>query len=83
MTTEQRRMIEILNQCSFLPESADKRFIRDQAALIKLRTQAKEPQESWKPLTEKQGAWLLLLFHKYRRQHGACRCDACRNGAKK
>lgn len=75
MTDEEKKMIRLLDQCSFLPGSADKRFVKDMAACLLVIERYGTPM---KPLTEKQKANLLRLFHRYRRQHGQCECDLCR-----
>lgn len=67
MTIEQRKMLTILRGCTFLPGSYDKRFVRNISAL---------PDDC--ELTENQAMLIPVLFHRYRRQHGKCRCQECR-----
>lgn len=57
MTDEQHRNLRRLNQCTFLPGSYTKRFVRDMAS---------RPKEY--ELTEKQAAYLDKLVHQYRKQ---------------
>lgn len=75
MTEEEKRMVRILYQCSFLPASFDKRFVKG-----KYRHLQQTPD---KPLTEKGHNCLVRLFHRYRRQHKACTCLECFREASK
>lgn len=74
MTTEETAAIDALVRCTFRPASHDKYFVRAMA------TKRKNDAET--PLTPKQAAFLQTLLHRYRRQHGACRCNTCRAGVK-
>lgn len=59
MTPEQRKMIDALLCCTFLPGSFDKRFIR-----------SLDWQEEDYKLSDKQAVYLRRVFIRYRRQHG-------------
>ena len=56
MTDEQRKMVDELAGCTFIPGSYHKRFVRDMITRLD------------KDLTEKQAAFLVKLRVKYRRQ---------------
>lgn len=56
MTDEQRKMVDELAGCTFIPGSYQKRFVRDMISRLD------------KDLTEKQAAFLAKLRVKYRRQ---------------
>lgn len=72
MTPNERFMIEALHKCSFLPGSYPKRFVQDMNAIL-----------TYNPgfvLSERQYDYLVLLFHKYRKQHGKhvdSKCPVC------
>ena len=57
MTHDQRDKLDWLIRCRFLPGSAEKRFVRQAHA-------APDGHE----LTEKQAAWLEVIWHRYRAQ---------------
>lgn len=59
MTPRHYESLQALKQCTFLPGSFDKRFVRDLSAL---------PQDT--ELTEKQAANVERLAHRYRKQIG-------------
>jgi hypothetical protein len=60
MTELQINKALALLKCTFLPGSFQKRFAKDMGAMARNNPQAE--------LTEKQAAYLDLLFHQYRRQ---------------
>lgn len=57
MTPDERKKVEALAMCTFLPGSYPKRFVRDMSTL---------PEDYI--LTFKQEAYLLKLYWQYRRQ---------------
>lgn len=62
MTDDEKRMVDELSKCVFLPGSYEKRFVRELAYRgIKYE------------LTAKQCAFLAKLHHSYRRQIAAHR----------
>jgi hypothetical protein len=60
MTSEQIRKAKLLNQCTYLPGSFEKRFARNIAAMSEYNPT--------KELTEKQALWLEKQFYRYRNQ---------------
>lgn len=64
MTLAEIKVAKALGGCSFQPGSWDKRFCRD------LAHHANHMPE--RPLSERQGAHLLRLAYKYRRQLSGC-----------
>lgn len=59
MNAEQRKMIDALQDCIFLPGSFEKRFV------MTLHWRSDEYE-----LSDKQAAYLKHVFVRYRRQHG-------------
>ena len=59
MTARHYEALQALKQCTFLPGSYDKRFVRNLSAL---------PQE--RELTERQAANVERMAYRYRRQIG-------------
>ena len=78
MTPEQRRAIRILSGVVFLPFSFDKRFVKD---MVRKLIAEIDHEENTVTLSEKQHNCLMLLEHKYRRQHGRCHCLECLKNA--
>lgn len=60
MTLEQIRRAKALAQCTFLPGSAEKRFVRDM--------ERKAIYDMQSALTPRQASYLELLCYKFRRQ---------------
>lgn len=56
ITEREMKAIKALNGCRFLPGSYDKRFVRD--------------MRGGELISEKQAAFLRLVFYRYRRQLG-------------
>lgn len=56
MTNKEKMLAEALQQCSFLPGSFEKRFVRGL------------PDRQDKPMTKEGRRLLLELFYKYRKQ---------------
>ena len=56
MTDLEHKIAVSLNNCTFLPGSFDKRFVKQ------LRDKLDQP------MTDKGRAFMMSLFHKYRRQ---------------
>jgi hypothetical protein len=57
-TPKDRRAIEMLSRCTFLPRSYDKRFVRSLAAMEQTNT----------PMSDKQLVHLWRMVYRYRRQ---------------
>lgn len=66
MTREEMVLAGELSRSRFVPGSWEKRFARDIATLASERPE--------KALTPKQGRWLRILHHKFRRQIPGHRC---------
>lgn len=60
MTEQQQKDFIRLAQCTFLPGSPQKRFVRDMAAIAR-NNPAYE-------LSDRQSQWLDKLMHSYRKQ---------------
>ena len=60
MTVEQINKALLLEQCTFLPASFEKRFAANMAGLAR-----SNPEQA---LTPKQAAWLDKQFYRYRNQ---------------
>jgi len=78
MTPEERSAIQILRRCTFVPGSWDKRFVRDMAAKLDAEL---EHEENTVNLSERQHECLVSKIHRYRRQHGKCKCLECLKAA--
>jgi hypothetical protein len=70
MTPDQREMVTLLNSCTFLPGSYDKKFVRDMGHI---------PDDQ--ALTARQDRFLQTIFHRFRKQIGINRhnrlCAVC------
>lgn len=69
MTETQIKKIQLLQKCTFLPGSYQKRFVHSMGSIAVLRPEME--------ITEKQDKYLHDLFHQYRKQIGREHARLC------